>query len=290
MLVSMTGFGVGEAAEGGFRVRVEVRSLNHRYTDLVVRLAKPSAELEDRIRRQVLPRAGRGRLEIAVNWEEFGPARRRVMVDGGLLEAYAAALREAKRLLGDESPLRAESLLQVPGLVTVQEAPAGETLWPAVAAALEQALAAWEASRRAEGERLEAAILTYVEAVQGLVETIAMRAPQQPERYRERLLRRLQELRAEGVDEQRLAMEVALLAERSAIDEEVARLRSHLVAFRETCRSGGIVGRKLDFLTQEILRELNAIAAKAVDAAIVAVTVAAKTELEKIREQIQNIV
>lgn len=285
----MTGFGTGACASGEFGVKVELRSVNHRYLDVVARLPKGYQGLEERVRRIAQGLLHRGRLEIFVSIEEYRGKRRTVTLDKGLLEGYLKALREAAEEHSLSGALTADMLLALPDLFQVEEAEAdAEEVWPLLERALREAFDELRGMRDAEGERLEKEILGRLAALSGLIDRIEERAPQVVSEYRAKLEGRIGQLLQEApVDEQRIALEVALFAERANIAEEITRARSHLEQFREVCRQGAGVGRKLDFLIQELHREVNTIASKAADLA--SLVVEAKAELEKIREQVQNV-
>lgn len=270
-------------------MKVELRSVNHRYLDVMVRLPKGFQALEERVRRLAQEFVHRGRLEIFVSIEEYGGKRRTVILDKRLLQGYVQALREAAAEHGLDGGLSVDMLLRIPDLFQVEEEEADvEGVWPLLETALRDAFAELQGMRGAEGERLEREIRSRLDAVDALLDRIEERAAQVVAEQRRRLSERIEQLLgAAAVDEQRIALEVALFAERSDISEEVTRARSHLAQFREACRRGMGVGRKLDFLVQELHREVNTIASKAADLA--PFVVEAKAELEKIREQVQNV-
>lgn len=290
-LRSMTGYSVAKAADGQQRVQVEIRSYNHRFLDIGVRLPSGWQAFEERIRRAVAESVTRGRLEIAVTLEEFATPKRTVILDQPLLAGYVAAFRQAKEWVGDSTPIRVESLLNVPDLfVPVEEPVETEAAWPLVEASLVQALANLTADQIEEGKRLESDLLMRLEAISQYVEQVEHKTQMTKPLQHVRLRARLNELLGTlGIDEQRLAQEIAVLVDRYDITEEIVRLRSHMALFRETCASGGAVGRKLDFILQELHREANTIAAKAGDASITAIVVEVKAEIERMREQVQNI-
>ncbi|MFO7173743.1 MAG: YicC/YloC family endoribonuclease [Bacillota bacterium] len=298
MIRSMTGYGRGEASGPDGRLVAEIRAVNHRFAEVVVRLPRSLTALEDRVRRMVQQQVARGRVEVTVTWEEGGERPRRVKVDKDLALAYYNALREIASVTGSKIEITSDSLARWPDVLTVEEAEVDpESQWPVLAEALAGALAGLVAMREREGEALAADLRARLDRVAELVAAIGDRAPLVVQEYRERLSRRLDELLGPGVvDPARLAQEVAIFADRCDITEELKRLQSHLSQFRaeldgESPPDGGPrpVGRKLDFLVQEMGREINTVGAKAQDLAIAAAVVEVKTELEKIREQVQNI-
>lgn len=288
---SMTGFGRGEAEAAGRRFTAEIRALNARFLDVAVRLPQPDAALEELLRRLVREQVGRGRVEVAVavGAATAGPP----CVDRELALSYHNILKELGETLKIRQEVDLASLIQLPGVIRPERAPddpaaAGE----AVVAATRRALADLVALREAEGARLAGDMLARLARLERLADVIAGRAPAVIAAYRERLAARLAELLAPGrVDESRLAAEVALLAERSDITEELVRLRSHLAEGGRLLQDGAAegVGRPLEFILQEIHRELNTIGAKGVDLAVAQAVLQAKGELEKLREQAQNV-
>lgn len=291
MVRSMTGFGRGEAVRGGYHVTVEVRTVNHRFLDTSVRLPKSLAGFEEKLRSLVQARLGRGRVEVQVALEESGDGHRTVKVDATLAQRYHAALLQLQRELGlDERPSLAV-LVDMPGVLVTEEAVDAEALAAAVEEAGEGALTEVTRMREAEGQRLAADLSGRVGVIEESLRAIEERSPQVSEEFRLRLETRIREALGEvPVDEARLLQEVAIVADRGSIAEEVVRLRSHLVETRATLNGAeGAVGRKLDFLLQEMNREINTIGSKANDVAIARQVIAVKAELEKIREQVQNL-
>jgi uncharacterized protein (TIGR00255 family) len=288
---SMTGFGAAEAATPAGRYAVEVRSLNHRFCEIVVRIPRDLAPLEDRVRALVQDRVLRGRVEVAIMRENYSKRPRTVKTDLELAQAYVSALNDLKRALSISGSLDLSVLLSLPEIVRVEEEKEDlEAAWPAIAEGVGAALDRLVAMRESEGAQLAADIHRRIDRLEGLMDEIAGRAPQVVEEYRDRLARRIAEL-APGVavDPGRLATEVAVFAERSDISEEITRFRSHLRQFRSTLGAPGAVGRTLDFIVQELGREINTIGSKANDLEIAQRVIAVKGELESLREQIQNL-
>ncbi len=291
MARSMTGFGAAEAATPTGRYAVEVRSLNHRFCEIVVRIPRDLAPLEDRVRALVQDRVLRGRVEVAIMRENYSKRPRTVKTDLELAQAYVSALNDLKRALSISGSLDLSVLLSLPEIVRVEEEKEDlEAAWPAIAEGVGAALDRLVAMRESEGAQLAADIHRRIDRLEGLMDEIAGRAPQVVEEYRDRLARRIAEL-APGVavDPGRLATEVAVFAERSDISEEITRFRSHLRQFRSTLGAPGAVGRTLDFIVQELGREINTIGSKANDLEIAQRVIAVKGELESLREQIQNL-
>ena len=291
-LRSMTGFGRARARGDGVVVEVELVSLNRRQLDLQVTLPRMYAALEPRVRERIQDRLHRGRVTATVG-VMFSKAtgREAVRIDEVLARAGVDAARAAARRLGMRDDLGASLLLQMPGwLVTRPPGGDPEHAWPVTVRALDRALRGLDRMRLAEGRALARDLLGRLGGIEGAVKTITARAPEVPRRVRARVEARLREWGlAASVPDDRLLREVALMAERADIGEEVARLESHLAQARARIRGSGPCGRTLDFLAQEMGRELNTIGAKAGDARIAAAGVEARAELERFREQVQNV-
>ncbi len=291
MIKSMTGFGQGEAADAGYAVQVEIKSVNHRYLDLFFRIPKQYSQLEETLRTVITGRLARGRVEVTLSVEEFGDQERIVQINNALLKGYLQALRTIQSELGSEDKIQLSDILVLPGLLEVDEPPLDwDNLQQLVAQAANAALDGLEAMREAEGRRLCADLEEKLLQVEKLRADVAGIAPQVVVDYRKRLRERLGEL-LDGttLTEERFLGEVAIFADRCSIDEELVRLASHIQEFKETLKSHASVGRKLDFLIQEMNREVNTIGSKANNVHIAASVVSIKSELEKIREQVQNI-
>jgi uncharacterized protein (TIGR00255 family) len=291
LIKSMTGFGQGEAADAGYAVQVEIKSVNHRYLDLFFRIPKQYSQLEETLRTVITGRLARGRVEVTLSVEEFGDQERIVQINNALLKGYLQALRTIQSELGSEDKIQLSDILALPGLLEVDEPPLDwDNLQQLVAQAANAALDGLEAMREAEGRRLCADLEEKLLQVEKLRADVAGIAPQVVVDYRKRLRERLGEL-LDGttLTEERFLGEVAIFADRCSIDEELVRLASHIQEFKETLKSHASVGRKLDFLIQEMNREVNTIGSKANNVHIAASVVSMKSELEKIREQVQNI-
>ncbi|MFZ5816713.1 MAG: YicC/YloC family endoribonuclease [Bacillota bacterium] len=291
MVRSMTGFGRGEATGEPGKVTVEMKAVNHRFSEVVFRMPRQFNVHEDQARKLILAQVARGRVEVFISWEAAAKARG-VKVDKELALAYHNALKELAGEIGSKSELTLDTLAKLPDVLSVEEGSVSdEEVWSVLEPALSEALANLVAMREREGAALVADLADRLDKIEAFRQTVAERAPQVVEEYRQKLTRRLEELLPQGnaVDPQRLAQEVALFADRADIAEEIARLGSHIAQFRAAFAEGEAIGRKLDFLVQELGREVNTIGSKANDAAITAAVIAAKGELEKVREQVQNI-
>ncbi len=298
MVKSMTGFGRGAYEDGVFSCTVEMKTVNHRYNEVAIRLPRLLNPLEDRLRKLILSCLSRGRVDVYVTAASTGGAQGRLKVDRGLAAAYHQALEEIGQAIGcPEAPLNlAAELLHIarcPEVITVQEqAPDLEELWPKLQEAARQALEQLTAMRSAEGGHIAQDLLQRADLIAAKLALVEARAPQLVAEYQERLRERLTALLADSkvqVEPERLLQEAALFADRSNITEEIVRLQSHLKQFKATLGQEQPVGRKLDFLVQEFNREANTIGSKANDYQLAQLVVEIKAEIEKIREQIQNL-
>ena len=287
----MTGFGAAEASTALSRYAVEIRSVNHRFWEIVVRLPRELAALEDQVRAIVQGRVLRGRVDVAIIRQDYGKRTRAVKADLDLATAYASALNDLKRALSISGPLELSSLMSLPDLIRVEEQKEDlEASWAALATGVADALDRLLSMRDTEGARLAADLARRVERLGEHIAAIEVRAPTVVEDYHTRLVRRVQELTdGVSVDPGRLATEIAMFADRTDVTEEITRFRSHLVQFHSTLTADGAVGRTLEFIVQELGREANTIGSKANDLAITRRVIAVKGELESLREQIQNV-
>ena len=292
-VMSMTGRGTGAAAGRLARVEVELSSVNRKQLDVDVGLPRFLSSFESRVQELVQGRLSRGRVsgEIRVAWAEAAQAAG-ARVDLGLARATVTALRAAAKKLDLPDDLKASALLSLPGLVALEHGERDlETLWPSVRKALDAALAKLQAMRKKEGAALGRDLQGRLATLRTLVGEIAARAPGVAETYRANLLKRIAAA-LPGTDlagDERLLKEVALFADKADVAEELVRLDSHFRQADGLLKTGGVVGRTLDFLVQEMGREINTIGSKANDAGIARRVVACKAELERFREQVQNI-
>jgi uncharacterized protein (TIGR00255 family) len=288
---SMTGFGRGEAASG-MRVWVaEVRSVNNRYLDIKIKLPRGYAPLEEKVRQLVMASHGRGRVDLFVAVSGDFSDLEEVKVNLPLARAYFDGLQEIAREFSCANPLTAQSLAAYPEvLIREQRDEDLDQVWPLVEQAVGDALAACTAMRTQEGEALATDLNSRLAFFAETVAAIEIGVPELVRQRRHTLQERLEKLLGNvQLDQARLAQEVALMADKTDVTEEIVRLRSHLEQFGRFLEESGGVGRKLDFLIQEFLREVNTLAAKITDAAVAHRSVELKSELEKIREQVQNI-
>jgi len=292
---SMTGFGRSSFEVEHVAFSVEVRTLNHRHLDLIVRLPRILLDRELEIKRRLQGRFGRGKVEVSVSLQSGGSGNTRLEVDLDLAEQYVGAAEALRRAEGVGGDLHIAALLALPGVSRLVEHEfQGEEVDAGLFSAVDDAAAASEAMRAAEGEVLERELRGRLETSAALVEELESRSSLVQETVRERLRRRTEQLRQETglLDEARLHQEIVIAADRLDVTEELARLRSHIEQFRSvlvSCEAGDPVGRRLDFLLQEMNREANTIGSKGSDAPIAHRVVDLKTELERIREQVQNV-
>lgn len=292
MIKSMTAYGRGEAEGPGQKWLVELRSLNHRFQELSLNLPKRLWGLEDRLRKLIKGRIFRGRLEMQLTWESLGDQALTLKVDPNLARQTAALLQELQAVTALAEPIRLEHLLHFSDLFITKENQEFELegTWEAIAQAVNHALVELEHMRLTEGHALAVDLALSLDGIRRQAARIQAQAPLLPQLWREKVSARLAELLGEiGVDETRLAQEVAFLAERRDLSEELARLDSHLAQFAETLAVPGPVGRKQEFLLQEMLREANTIGSKAGDLLISQAVLEIKGFLERLREQVQNI-
>lgn len=287
----MTGYGRATVVSGGVTATAEIRSVNHRYFDVRIRMPQGLLALEDSVRRAAQAQLQRGRVEITVTVEDSEQQSRTVNVDRGLLAQARQVLEEARQALGVTDGPKISDLALIPDLFRMDEWEADpEACRPAVDEAVRQALGDVVRMRRAEGQALAEDIASRVDRVQQLLEAAVQRAPDVVRDLQDRLRRRVADLVGEvTIDDGRIEAEVAMLADRIDVSEETARIASHISQLRTLLGGGGPVGRTLDFLLQELNREWNTIGSKANDALIAQMVVDARAELEKIREQVQNI-
>ncbi|EOD01307.1 YicC/YloC family endoribonuclease [Caldisalinibacter kiritimatiensis] len=292
MIRSMTGFGKGESKDSVRHFTVEVRSVNNRYNDIIIRMPKHLKYIEDRIKKLIKTKVSRGRVEVYINLEYIGDSDVTVKVDLNLAESYNKALKELCNHTGIKDNVTLSVLTKFPDIInTEKKEEDADEVWNCLKMALEEALDKMIAMRIKEGEELAKDISEKVVDIEDMVSFIEQRSPQVVNEYKEKLWNRIDELLEDKyeIDENRLANEVAIFADKSDINEEVVRLYSHMKQLIDTLKLNGPVGRKLDFLLQEANREVNTIGSKVGDVDIKKKVIEIKSELEKIREQVQNI-
>jgi len=286
----MTGYGSADGTVQGGRLRVEIRTVNHRHFHPSFKLPAELTPLEGALREYLRTRFERGHVSVAARWDAPPPAGDGAMVDVERARQLLAALRELKRRLRLKGSPDLALVARLPDVLTARAAPAATPSWDEVRPVVDAAAAAASAMREREGRVLTADLAERLGRLEAHAETIARRAPERLVAERNRLRASVSEL-ADGVaiDDQRLAIEIAVLADRLDITEELVRLRAHVTACRDALAGPDAAGKQLGFLAQELLREVNTIGSKAQDAPITAEVIAMKGELEKFREQLENL-
>ena len=286
----MTGFGQGSASGENFKVRVDIRTVNNRFLDIQLRMSQELASLEVNLKKQIQGRLKRGRVDVTIAIEQMRQAK--FEINRPLVAGYLSALAEMKSEfnLTDEPSLELVAKLQGALQVSQNESGLDDALVAGVSEALEKALAALTEMRAMEGEELGRELIARLSNIEKQVPVIELEAVKLPEIYRERLLKRLQDvIRLGQIDETRIAQEVVQLADRSDISEELARLKSHVIQMRDAVYAEDEIGKRLDFILQEMNREANTILSKSNDIGISDAAIVIKTEVEKLREQVQNV-
>ncbi len=291
MVLSMTGYGRAGALLHGRDIKVELRSVNSRFFEYSSRLPRSCMFMEDKLKQLVAARVSRGKVELNLSVQAVTAADTVVTVNWPLAQGYHTALQKLAERLELKNDVTAGMLARFPDVLTQTAAPTNEAeLWEDVQAVAQQALDAFVSMRAQEGTKLKADVVNRLETVEALVAQIEQNSAGRVQAYSEKLYARLQELLGDrNIDEGRLVTEAAIFADKTAIDEETVRLHSHVAQYRDILEMDEPIGRKLDFLTQELNRESNTIGSKCQDVAITRLVVDLKSEIEKIREQIQNI-
>ena len=290
-MYSMTGYGRGTASSDGRELTVELKSVNNRFLDIGLKLPRQLSFLEDSLRLRLSEALSRGHVDVFVNYRNTRSDAKTVRIDEALLGAYLTSARESAKALGLTDDITLSRALSLPDVTTILPADEDQDALTALAEqAMSLAIDGLKAMRWKEGERLKADLSARIDTMTGYAAQVEKRAPAVVEEYRAKLTDRIEDLLQETeVDRARLATEVAIFADRAAIDEEIVRLNTHLVHFKELLVAQEPVGRKMDFLVQEMNRECNTIGSKANDAELTSIVLLSKAEIEKLREQIQNI-
>ena len=291
MLYSMTGFGRAELQDSEKKISVEIKSVNHRYFECSIRLPRKFHPFEADMRRILKEYAGRGKLDVYVGYEDLRMAGTTLQFNAALAEQYVRSAQEAEKTFSIPNDLTVSRLLGFPDVLKMEEEEADDSvLWEAREETLRKAAENLQEARKKEGEALRENLLQKLTEMNGLVEEIVSHEPEIMEAYKERLREKTRELLDNAqIEESRIAAEVVLYADKICTDEETVRLQSHIRQVKEALQTGDGIGRKLDFLAQEMNREANTILSKAGDILTSDLGVALKTVIEKIREQIQNI-
>ena len=291
MLKSMTGFGRCERITSEYKISVEIKAVNHRYLDLGLKMPKKFNYFEAAIRTLLKSYIQRGKVDLFINYEDYTQGNLCLKYNPSLAAEYMDYFKRMEEAFGIPNDITVSRLAQFPEVLTMEQVPDDEEhLWEILSEALKEAAEQFVKSRELEGEHLREDLLGKLDHMTVLVDQVEERFPQILKEYQGRLEDKVKELlAAAAIDENRIAAEVIVYADKICVDEEMVRLRSHIEATRAELLAGGSVGRKLDFIAQEMNREANTILSKSTDVTIADTAIALKTEIEKIREQIQNI-
>ena len=291
MIKSMTGYGRGEALYDKYKISIEIKTVNHRYFEFGCRIGRSFLFMEDKIRSRLSELISRGKVDAFVTIERVGETAGAVDVNLELAGGYLGAVYKISDKFGISGEINALSLARMPEVVSLKESEIDEDeLWAMLCPVLDKAAAALNEMREAEGEKLRSDIAGRCEFILGCVDKIEALYPESVNHYRERLEERMKELLSDAkADEQRIITETAIMADRLAVDEETVRLRSHISQLSEMLEQEEPIGRKMDFIVQEMNREINTIGSKSQNIDITKRVVDVKSEIEKIREQVQNI-
>ncbi len=291
VLRSMTGYGRAQQILNGRDILVEIRSVNHRYYEYSSRVPRTYSYIDEKLKALLKTGISRGKVEISVTINNIEGKDTEIAVNKGAAQGYVDALRSIADELGVEDDITLSKLMKLPDIFNIQKTPDDEEqVWEDVSAVASEAIRRFVEMRQVEGERLKADVTEKAEGILAMVSKVEELSPKTVENYRNRLYKKLSEvLEGKDIDDQRVVTEAAVFAEKIAVDEETVRLRSHIAQLETMLASDEAVGRKLDFIVQEMNREVNTIGSKAQDLNVTKVVVDMKAEIEKIREQIQNI-
>lgn len=291
MLKSMTGFGRCEIVTEEYKISVEMKAVNHRYMDLNIKMPKKFNMFEAGIRNLLKKYIQRGKVDLFITYEDYTEGKMSLKYNASLAAEYMAYFRRMSEQFDIENDVKVSALSRCPEVLMMEQEPDDEEqMWKILEHAVEEAASRFVETRLREAEHLKADLLGKLDYMTGLVDEIEARSPKIIEEYRTKLTEKVKELlETTGLDESRIAAEVTIFADKICTDEETVRLRSHIEATRTELLAGGSVGRKLDFIAQEMNREANTILSKANDLEVSDKAIALKTEIEKVREQIQNI-
>ena len=291
MIRSMTGYGSAKGSCQGLNISVELKSVNNRYLDCSVRLPRGFLFAEEAVKTKVQSRISRGKIDVFINIDSAAADNVVVKVNEQLAAGYVSAVRQLSETFLLENSLTAAALSRMPDVLSVEKQDAdAETVTAAIAGIVDEALDAYDEMRCREGKKLSDDIDARLATIERYVAEVERRSPETVREYRERLYRKMSEvLQNTALDEQRILLEAGIFADKVAVDEETVRLRSHVAQMRTMLSEGSPIGRKMDFLVQEFNRESNTIGSKCNDSEVTKIVIELKSEIEKIREQIQNI-
>lgn len=291
MIKSMTGFGRCEIVTKEYKISVEMKAVNHRYLDLSIKMPKKFNFFEAGIRNLLKTYIQRGKVDVFINYEDYTEEQVCLKYNSSLAAEYMAAFKKMQEQFGLDNDVRVSMLARMPEVLVMEQKPEDEDqMWKQLSGVVEEAAKKFVESRIQEGDRLKEDLLEKLDYMKELVDFIEMRSPVILGEYRQKLEDKVKELLGNTtIDEGRIATEVTIYADKICVDEEMVRLRSHIDATRKELEAGGSVGRKLDFIAQEMNREANTTLSKSTDLEVADKAIALKTEIEKVREQIQNI-
>lgn len=291
MIKSMTGFGRHETVTDECKISVEMKAVNHRYLDLSIKMPKKFNFFEAGIRNLLKKYIQRGKVDVFISYEDYTENKLCLKYNSALAAEYMDYFAKMEAQFGIQNDIKVSALAKCPEVLTMEELPEDENqMWKLLSETIEEAAKRFVESRVTEGENLRSDLLAKLDYMTGLVEFIEERSPKVLSEYRAKLEEKVKELLASAsIDENRIATEVTIFADKICVDEETVRLRNHIENTRTELEAGGSVGRKLDFIAQELNREANTILSKANDLEVSDKAIVLKTEIEKVREQIQNI-
>lgn len=291
MIKSMTGFGRSEMATETQKVIVEIKSVNHRYCDLNIKMPKKLSFFESNIRTLLKEYIQRGKVDVYISYEDYTEEKECVRYRKEIAKEYFSYLNQIEKDFGIENDVTVSKLSRYPEVLVLEEQPVDEgELWKTLEDPIRDAAVRFVQSRAKEGENLQVDLIEKLDTMLQLVDVIEERSPKLVEEYRQKLEAKVKELlESTSIDESRIATEVTIYADKICVDEEIVRLKSHITSTKDTILAGGSIGRKLDFIAQEMNREANTILSKANDITISNHAIELKTAIEKVREQIQNI-
>ncbi|KHO62621.1 TIGR00255 family protein [Thermoanaerobacter sp. YS13] len=289
MIKSMTGYGRGEIKEKGYYITVEIKSLNHRFLDINCRMNKLLSGLEEKVREFVSKQIERGRIELNIGFEVYEKSINVIEIDESLLSEYLRVFTDIKSKFELEGFIKVSDLVYLPEVIKVKNDDLDlEEIWELLKLPLGEAINNLIDMRNKEGIKLYVDVVNRIDKISDIVKEIEDLSFVMVEDYRKRLEQRIKELGVD-IDHNRMSMEIAIIADKSCIAEEITRLKSHIIQFKDSLEEEGSVGKKLDFIVQEMNREANTIASKSIDYRISSKVIDLKNEIEKIREQVQNI-
>lgn len=291
MIKSMTGFGRYETVTDEYKISVEMKAVNHRYLDLSIKMPKKFNFFEAGIRNLLKNYIQRGKVDVFISYEDYTENKMCLKYNSALAAEYMGYFNKMEAQFGIQNDIKVSVLAKCPEVLIMEEVPEDEEhMWKLLSETIEEAAKRFVETRITEGENLKADLLGKLDYMSGLVDFIEERSPEILKEYRARLEDKVRELLGSAsIDEGRIAAEVTIFADKICVDEETVRLKSHIENTRAELLAGGSVGRKLDFIAQEMNREANTILSKSNDLEISDKAIALKTEIEKVREQIQNI-